>query len=229
MPNLDLYAKIEPLIGFYEAYEELYSLYLSKLKKLNISHFLDAGCGNGRFLEIAKEHKIDALGIDLSSKMIDIAKAKGVDARQVELKELRREYECICAIADVLNYMDRDGLKIFLEDVKVRLKNGGYFLFDINSLHGFKDVAEGSFINSSSNYTLAIDAVFEEGKLLTHIDYFERLGESYIREQADIEQFYHSIKDIEALWGAKALSTKPISLFSTKSDKLMVVLQKPKK
>ncbi len=37
---------------------------------------LDYGCGNGRLLEILKNKKIDYVGVDVSQKLIDLAKVK---------------------------------------------------------------------------------------------------------------------------------------------------------
>ncbi|MCX6762047.1 MAG: class I SAM-dependent methyltransferase [Candidatus Moranbacteria bacterium] len=37
---------------------------------------LDYGCGNGRLLEILKDKKIEYVGVDISQKLIDLAKAK---------------------------------------------------------------------------------------------------------------------------------------------------------
>lgn len=37
---------------------------------------LDYGCGNGRLLEILKDKKIDYIGVDISQKLIDLAKDK---------------------------------------------------------------------------------------------------------------------------------------------------------
>ena len=37
---------------------------------------LDAGCGNGRLLELLKDKKIDYLGVDISDKLIELAKKK---------------------------------------------------------------------------------------------------------------------------------------------------------
>jgi ubiquinone/menaquinone biosynthesis C-methylase UbiE len=40
---------------------------------------LDYGCGNGRLLEILKEKKVEYVGVDISQKLIDLAKEKYPD------------------------------------------------------------------------------------------------------------------------------------------------------
>jgi len=40
---------------------------------------LDYGCGNGRLLEILKDKRIEYVGVDVSQKLIDLAKAKYPD------------------------------------------------------------------------------------------------------------------------------------------------------
>lgn len=42
---------------------------------------LDLGCGNGRFYEAMKEKKIDYIGVDVSEKLIKIAKEKYPEAK----------------------------------------------------------------------------------------------------------------------------------------------------
>jgi len=84
--NLDLYAKVEPFIGFDAAYEELYQTYLEKLSDYKIKTILDVGCGNGNFLLHLQKLYL-AQGIDISSKMVKIAQAKGVDASCLPLEK----------------------------------------------------------------------------------------------------------------------------------------------
>jgi len=42
----------------------------------NSDKVLDFGCGNGRFLEMVKDRKFEYFGVDVSQKLIDIAKEK---------------------------------------------------------------------------------------------------------------------------------------------------------
>jgi len=41
--SLDLYAKVEPFIGFYEEYEKLYDKYLELIEPLGVKKCLDIG------------------------------------------------------------------------------------------------------------------------------------------------------------------------------------------
>ncbi len=226
MTNLDLYAKIEPMIGFYEAYENLYQKYLNILKKYPVQKVLDVGCGNGMFLSLLSE-KYEAFGIDISSEMVHICRKKGLDIACCYLHEVSGAYDTIVAVADVLNYMPHKDLQKFLEDVYVHLKKGGIFVCDVNTLHGFEDVAAGSMNVDEGDRFLAIDAEFEEDMLHTDIVYFEkRSDDCFVKEEAKIVQYYHSLNDILSLSPMKMIKKFDISLFSTEADKTILVFQK---
>ena len=225
MKHLDLYAKIEPYIGFDEAYEHLYQIYLKELAKYKIDTVLDVGCGNGNLLvHLQKIYK--AQGIDISHQMVQIAKTKGVDARCISLDKVTQKYDALLAVSDVLNYFDKDELKQFLTDVDKRLNYGGMFLCDINTLFGFEEVTAGSLSIDKDELFISIDSEFEEEILQTEITLFEKQDECYIKSQASIKQYYHQIKDIEAISSLKLLDIKDVSLFSDMSDKYLLVFKK---
>ncbi len=226
MENLDLYAKIEPMIGFYEAYENLYRHYLKLLQGYDVQSILDVGCGNGKLLQKLSE-KYRATGIDISAKMVAIACEKGLDARHCRLEEVRETFDAIVAVADVLNYMEAETLQPFLEQVSSRLNPGGIFLADINTWHGFAEVAAGSMNVDEEECFLAIDAEFEEDVLQTDIVYFEQKGSCYTRESATIMQYYHSVDEVAARSPMKLIGMQDVSLFSMEeSDKTILIFQK---
>ncbi len=225
MQHLDLYAKVESYIGFDEAYEELYQIYLQKLSNYKIDTILDVGCGNGNLL-LHLQNIYNAQGIDISHKMIQIAYAKGVDARCISLDKLTQKYDAIVAVADVLNYFDTNELKQFLDDIEKRLNDGGIFICDINTLFGFEEVTAGSLSIDSEELFIAIDSEFEEGILETKITLFEKEGGCFTKEQAHITQYYHKIKDIEAISSLKLLTVEEVALFSDISDKNLLIFKK---
>ncbi len=223
--SLNLYAKIEPYIGFYDDYEKLYNHYIKLLKKYKINNILDVGCGNGRMLEILSEKGYKAKGIDLSEEMVQIARQKGVDATCQNISEIKDKYDAVVCIADVLNYMDIKSLKIFLENIKNVLKKGGIFICDINTLHGFRDIADGAMINESDKNFLSIDAVFDGKKLDTNITFFEKENELYKKYNGKIVQYYHQFKDIIHNSSMKIIEKKEIKLFSDDFDKLICIFE----
>jgi SAM-dependent methyltransferase len=228
MKNLDLYAKIEPLIGFYEEYEYLYEEYLHILGEYsNLSTVLDVGCGNGNLL-LYLQQKYQAEGIDLSSKMVEIAKSKGANASFMNLKDVRGSYDAILAVADVLNYLDDDSLEEFLLNVSTRLEKGGIFVFDINSRFGFEEVTAGSMSVDEGDQFLSIEAEFLDEILRTEITLFERVegSECFTKEDEIIFQYYHDIEKIVSKTDLKLVLVKDIALFTDASDKSLVVLRK---
>jgi ubiquinone/menaquinone biosynthesis C-methylase UbiE len=71
--SLDLYAKVEDLLGVKEAAPALYAHYLLFLNSIEFDSLLDVGCGSGDFLR--QMHGAldtpEVKGIDLSPFMVD--------------------------------------------------------------------------------------------------------------------------------------------------------------
>ena len=86
-PNLDLYAKVEDLLGVKEASPILYAHYLLHLSTVNFNSLLDVGCGSGDFLR--QMHRSLAIpevkGIDLSPIMVSRTIHEGYDAQCIDL------------------------------------------------------------------------------------------------------------------------------------------------
>lgn len=224
---LDLYAKIESLIGFDAQYEMLYQNYLGILNSLHVKTILDVGCGNGKFLKHLKENGFEALGVDRSVKMVERALALGVNASTKELCECEAEsFECVVAIADVLNYISPLELGSFLDAIAFCLPKGGYFVCDVNTLYGFESVAEGLMCQDNAHEFLCVDATFSNKELLTKIVLFEKEGALYRKEEGSITQYFHSLSLFKKLTHFKLLSTKPITLFGDEPDKTILIFQK---
>ena len=224
MQNLNLYAKIESMIGFDEAYERLYELYIKEMETLNPKRVLDLGCGNGNFLLKIKD-RFDAMGIDLSQTMVQIAQKKGVDVRCINLGDLDEKFDAITAIGDVLNYVKPSELGKFFSDIRSVLNVGGYLLCDINTLHGFEDVTSGTLAVDEGERFLSIDADFYEGVLLSEIVYFEKNGSCYQKESEKIFQYYHDKDDIVRESKMELVNMEEVSMFSDEVDKEILVLR----
>lgn len=220
--GLELYAKIEPLLGFEEQKHYLYDLFLQKLRFLNIQRCLDIGCGSGEFIYKAQQESIECIGIDLSQEMVQRAKSLGVKAYRKDLCEVEEKFEAAVAIFDVINYLNTTALKRFFECVKMVLEPGGYFICDMNTLYGFQEVAQGALIVEEGKKFIAIDAEFEDNILSTKIDYFYLVEKScYKREQDTIIQYYHSLEELKGL-GLELVDLDFISLYADEVDKVIM-------
>ena len=107
---LDLYAKVEDLLGVKEAAPDLYAHYLLFLNSVDFETLLDVGCGSGDFLrQIHGALKIPQVkGIDLSPLMVSKTLEQGYDAECMDLCDLKGDYDVITAVFDMLNYLNKE-------------------------------------------------------------------------------------------------------------------------
>ena len=227
--SLDLYAKAEDLLGIEEATPRLYAHYLLFLQSIQPKTLLDVGCGSGDFLvQMQKALSLEkAKGIDLSPVMAERTKAKGIDAECIDLCKLDGTYDVITAVFDMVNYLDAKALKHFLGCISDHLNVGGYFVFDINTLFGFENVAVGSYIVDDDERFLAIDSDFEEGEYLMEMTLFEREKHCFARSQEKITQYYHALESFTSLTDLMLVSCDEVSLYEMGgADKYFIVLQK---
>ena len=192
MQALNLYSQIEQDLDFSEEISRLYNQYINIINSKNISKLIDIGCGQGEFLLHIQQNGIDVFGIDLSSSQIEICKSKNIPCECIDIKDITSKYDCATAIFDVINYIPYDDLKQFFSSTYDLLEKNGYFIFDINSLYGFEEIAQGSLNIDKDDKFISIDAYFEDDILTTQITLFRKENELFRKEQGFIEQFYYS-------------------------------------
>jgi cyclopropane fatty-acyl-phospholipid synthase-like methyltransferase len=231
--SLDLYAKVEDLLGVKEAAPALYAHYLLFLNTIDFNSLLDVGCGSGDFLrQMQSALSIEEImGIDLSSVMVSKTAEQGIPSQCIDLCDLNDKYDVITAVFDMLNYLDKEALKHFLVCVSEHLNEGGYFLCDINTLYGFENVAVGSYIVDDEERFLTVDSDFENGEYISEFTLFEKdskgIDGCFKKSQETIKQYYHTIDEIITLSGLEFVSSDNVSLYEMEeADKLFVVLQK---
>ena len=130
---------------------------------------LDLGCGTGTMTELLAKEGYDMIGVDNSEEMLAEAMEKRVESGQDILYLLQdmQEFElygtvrAVVSVCDSLNYItDRDELRHVFELVNNYLDPEGIFLFDMNTVHKYRDLLgdttiaenrdEGSFIWDNS-------------------------------------------------------------------------------
>ena len=170
---LDLYAKVEDLLGVNEVTPILNEYYYETLDYLQFKTLLDVGCGSGGFLEqVGKKYPhVNAMGVDLSPIMVEMTQQKGLNAHCIDLCKVDGKFDVITAIFDMVNYLDKQHLKRFLRCVEERLEEGGRFVFDINTLYAFKVVAAGSFLKDAGGRFVTVDSDYGEERGAYNIDF----------------------------------------------------------
>lgn len=229
--GLDLYAKVEPYLDFEEEVYTLHKEFLRFVMVNDLDNIIDIGCGQGYFLENLKVNKKKYFGIDLSVEQIKVCEEKNLNAKVIDLKDVKEKFDCATAIFDVLNYISKNELKIFLEQTYQILNKDAYFIFDVNSYFGFDEVAQGTITIDVEDKFIAIDANFENNKLQTDITLFEKQENGlFSKEQDSIIQEYHSkeflIKILEGI-GFKLIEIKEFNLHTDEiADKLIFICKK---
>jgi len=227
--SLDLYAKVEDLLGVKEAAPSLYAHYLLFLNSVDFDSLLDVGCGSGDFLR-QMHGALDiprVKGIDLSPLMVSQTLAQGYDAECIDLCDLQDQYDVITAVFDMLNYLDTVQLKRFLRCIAEHLNEGGVFLCDINTLYGFENVAVGSYIVDDEERFLTVDSEFEEGEYISEFTLFEKEGNTFKKSQETIKQYYHTVDELVKLSGLELLVNDEVNLYELENaDKRFLVLKK---
>ena len=226
---LDLYAKVEDLLGVKEAAPKLYAHYFLTLNNLEFDSLLDVGCGSGDFIRQIKSafEPTELLGIDLSPQMVAITRKQGLEAKAIDLCSLDGRFDVITAVFDMLNYLDSTQLTAFLSCVEKHLNDGGYFLCDINTLFGFEEVAVGSISIDDDDRFLAIESDFNDGVYVSEFTLFEKKSDCYQKSKETIEQYYYSVKTLsDGLSNMKLIHQESVSLYFDESDKEFLVFQK---
>ena len=165
------FAKVYDMFMDNVDYEAWCSYLTERLKeyKINNGLVLELGCGTGTMTEMLAEAGYDMIGVDNSEEMLAEAMEKRVESghdilyllQDMQEFELYGTVRAVVSVCDSLNYItDRDELRHVFELVNNYLDPEGIFLFDMNTVHKYRDLLgdttiaenrdEGSFIWDNS-------------------------------------------------------------------------------
>lgn len=182
----------------------------------------ELGCGTGTMTELFAERGFDMIGIDNSSEMLNIAMEKkeetgpdilylNQDMREFELYGTVRFFISIC---DSVNYVldSEDLIKVFCL-VNNYLDPEGYFLFDFNTIHKYRDVIGDTTIAENREHCSFIwdnyyheDESINEYELTVFVEEkeecFRKFTESHFQRGYTIEE----MKEIAEHAGMKVIA-----------------------
>lgn len=214
MQNIDYKGWVEYFIKICE----LFNVYPKKI--------LDIACGTGNEIFYLSEMGFDVTGIDISEKMLEIAKEKLKDKKNVrflkmDMRELNlnEKYDAVFSFFDSMNYiLNIDDMEKCFKGVYNVLKNGGIFIFDMNTYYSLKEIWDNTVsVKEIGNvYSIWKNEWNEEEristlKLLLHV---KEKDKSFIIEEIHKEKAYFP-DEIEKL--LKKVFFKKIYFFDFKT------------
>ncbi len=171
---------------------------------------VDLACGTGSFSVHLAEKGYNVLGVDLSEEMLSVAQNK--------LSEISCEYSLINAkmqdfIADIkvdgvicmldsINHLTSfDDVKTTFENVYKSLKNGGLFIFDVNTIYKHQQILfDNTFVFDEEDYYLVWDnEKVNDREVRILLDFFLFNGESYDRYSEEFNEYAYSVNELKEM------------------------------
>lgn len=170
---------------------------------------LEMACGTGNFTKFLCEKDYDITAFDLSEEMLSVAYDKLNMHKNVRILkqdmvsfDLDKKYDSIICVCDGINYIiETDELIQVFKNVYSHLREGGLFVFDINSHYKLSSIiGDNTFVNENEKVFYVWDNEYEEQTNLCnfYLNFFINEGELYRRfDENHIQRAYHieEIKD----------------------------------
>lgn len=174
-------------------YEKIYKFIKEVLgkKSLEPELILEMACGTGGLTEkLARDYKIHAF--DLSDDMLSVCQNK---IRSKNLKLFKQNmvgfsapasYDAIFSVGDSLNYVtDEKDFEAAIKSSYDHLKDGGIFIFDLNTEYKFKNIPPVTVDEVEDVLYLWENIYDEEEKLNTYgVNFFRNIKDN------DYKRFY---------------------------------------
>lgn len=229
-------------------YEE-WSEYLIKLlveqgvtKGMSVA---DLGCGTGTVTQILDKAGYECVGIDNAPDMLTIATEKMYEEEQqiiYSLQDMREfelpyEVDAMISIADSMNYItSKEDITSVFQCVKEGLKQGGVFIFDLKTIHFFRDIlADNTYAENREDSAFIWDNIYDEQTRNNEYD----LAVFIRNEQGSFNRFeenhfQHGFTQEEVLSAAQAAGLQVVAVYDaftkeppkSESERLYYILRK---
>lgn len=156
-------------------YEEWGEYMMTLLKENGVSDgmsVLELGCGTGTVTRMLSKSGYDCVGLDMSEDMLSIASDKTFeeDLHIIYTCQDMRDFEvpysmdAMISIGDSMNYITCvDDLKNVFSCVRENLKENGVFIFDLKTIHFFRDIlADNTYAQNRDDSAFIWDNYYDE-------------------------------------------------------------------
>lgn len=159
-----------PYKVWYDYLQEVMAFYGFEAGKV-----LDLACGTGNMSILFARDNYQVTGVDRSSGMLEVARQKakeeGLEINFIEADlcsfQVKERYDLAISLFDSLNYILKlEDLKKVFKNVYDSLRDGGIFVFDVNTISRLMSIEPGTTILNGEDYTcIWEDIVNKEEKL----------------------------------------------------------------
>ena len=156
-------------------YEEWGQYMIALLKENGVqadASVLELGCGTGTVTRMLAKEGYECVGLDMSEDMLSIASEKTFEeGTQViytcqDMRDFEVPYEsdAMISIGDSMNYITSvPDLESVFACVSENLKKGGVFIFDLKTIHFFKDIlADNTYAENREDSAFIWDNYYDE-------------------------------------------------------------------
>lgn len=181
---------------------------------------LDLGCGTGRMTRILRDRGFDMIGVDDSEDMLAIAREHSPgdilylqqDMREFELYGTVRSVVSVC---DCMNYiLEPDELEHIFALVNNYLDPGGVFVFDMNTIHKYRDViGEQTIAEDREDCSFIWDNYYDEDERINEYDltfFVKERGELFRRYREVHCQRAYEVQKVCQLLESAGLKTEAV-------------------
>ncbi|MBR0112987.1 MAG: methyltransferase domain-containing protein [Clostridia bacterium] len=204
--------------GFYDeltlnaGYDERAGYYASILASCGIDGgiLLDLGCGTGSMSVRMAKKGYSVIGADISPDMLMLAREKAYEAgadilflnQDMTELDLYGTINACISVLDCINHLGSPGqVKKAFERVSLFTEPGGVFVFDVNTVYKHRNVlADNTFVYETDDvYCVWQNSLLPEDTVEITLDFFEKHGDSYMRESETFTERAYPLEDIRAL------------------------------
>ncbi len=156
---------------------------------------LELGCGTGTMTRLLAERGYDMIGVDDSEDMLAQARSKsgpGILYLEQDMRqfELYGTVKAVVSVCDCMNYIlePKDLLKVF-SLVNNYLDPGGVFIFDMNTIHKYRDLlGRRTIAEDREDCSFIWDNSYSSSDRINEYDLT-----LFIREKGDIFRRYQEV------------------------------------
>lgn len=178
-------------------------------------NILEIGCGTGNLTEkLAQNNNYFVQAFDFSEEMLNHAFTKTTQFNNVQIFKYdmyqfpydNYQFDAIVSLLDVINYiLEEDELFSLFKNIYSGIKEGGVFIFDLNSKYKLLNVlANNSFIYEYENIFYTWENYLEDDIVEFYLNFFvksenglyERIEENQIERYYSIEYIINLLEKV---------------------------------